>query len=414
MSLFMSKEEKEQLKKMEQEEKEWEKEFPPEKESFFDVMKSKNEDDDESYLSEEDIEEMKIEKKEERRLIIIVGTIFASIILVITIGLTIFSLKSQSDLLKITKPAILNYYKNNFKINIKIDSINNICIEDDCSDNILLTTKDNHHIITMDNKTFGDDYNTESIIEEYKVYLKENFENFNIITNNPIISYKDYYINYNINYEYIRVLPNSVSFDNLISSNKLTITDTIAYQGNYDFNNLNTLLNKLSDDSCFYLIKQEKGIPTNLTVMKKNSIVSLDITTNFKLNDNITYHELDRNKNNVTKVKVNSVKNTDIISLNNKIITNAYTIIPETNIYSDITNSYFLLQFDESILSNNKLVQIESNNDHDDVYNELEIINYKELILFNTGGSVYLIGNDKIGFGYIKESTPFWCKFNLC
>ena len=53
MSLFMSKEEKEQLKKMEQEEKEWEKEFPPEKESFFDVMKSKNEDDDESYLSED-------------------------------------------------------------------------------------------------------------------------------------------------------------------------------------------------------------------------------------------------------------------------------------------------------------------------------------------------------------------------
>ena len=58
-------------------------------------------------------------------------------------------------------------------------------------------------------------------------------------------------------YDYIEVLPSNYEFDELYNSGKLTVTDVIIYQGDFNYETVKNLLVNLSNDSMFYFIKLE-------------------------------------------------------------------------------------------------------------------------------------------------------------
>ncbi|MDE5630255.1 MAG: hypothetical protein K2I70_01510, partial [Bacilli bacterium] len=274
MLFFKSKEERELLKKMAEEEKELEREIdaemPKEKVRLVDIIFDEDEEEKEllEYMTDAEKEEMEHYKKENKRLIIISGSILGGICLSLFIFLFFFSEAVKSDLLKVTLPLMEDYYQDKYNAKLNYFDIDYLCLtvdnKEECSNIAHLTTKENHHIMAVDNKNLGDDIKFEEMTNEYNDYMHNRLAELDIIGNNAILSYQDYYLNYNIHADYIKALPANQNLNNLISSKKLTITDVIIYQGTYNYNYIKNYLNNFSNDSVLYLIGTKNGLPASL------------------------------------------------------------------------------------------------------------------------------------------------------
>lgn len=418
MKLFGRKKKKDELETELDEELELDEE---EKVNILELLKEKDEDDElEQYLTAEEKAELEEDKREEKKLYIRIGIIFASLIVIIIAGLGIFSYMTQDELLKTTKPLLEEYYSDKYGKNTKIETINYIPLNSEENSNIITATlSDGNHIICIDDTMFGDDANLSPIKEEYRQYLASLMPGAEILGNNSFISFKDYYIDYNMYYDYIEVLPNNYNFETLMNSDKMTITDTIIYQGIFNFDNIQILASHLSDDSVLYFIRQERGLPVNLTVIKNSVTYSFDIMASLELISGITYYELDRNYNDISVLSINDVNKNDLETQADENITSAYQITYETNGYRSSEEqlpTYYLVAFkNEKLTVNSKnSLKFFSTSRYSNLYSALEITEYPRLTYIESGGTTYLIGEEELLFATSTAKESFWCRFNLC
>ena len=426
MLFFKSKEEKELLKKMEEEEKALEREIdaeiPKEKVKLVDLIFDEDEEDNdlEEYMTEAEKEEMSTLQKENKRLMIICGSVLAGIFITLGIFLFFFSEAVKSDLLKVTLPLMEDYYQEKYNTKLNYFDINYLCKtvdnKEECSNIAHLTTKENRHIMAIDNKNIGDDINIEAITNEYNDYMHNHLPELDIIGNNATLSYQDYYLNYNIHADYIKALPSNMKFSDFLNTKKLTITDVIIYQGTYNYNYVKNYLNNFSSDSVIYLIGTKNGIPASLQIVAANYHYEFNITATLELDKKITYYELDRSKNNVSSLKVKHILEQDIKTLNNYTITNAYGFEFEINRNSNRDEerpNYFFVRLDDVTFSESNIYEF-SMSSYGSSYEELKEDDYIPVITYRLGSSTYIISNANIGIGNIKEKEGFLCKIGLC
>lgn len=421
-----SKEEKELLKKMKEEEEAIEKEIdammPKEKIKLVDLIFDEDEEDKEllEYMTDEEKEELAQEKKENKRLIIIVGSIFGVIFVSLFVFLFFFSEAIKSDLLKVTLPLMEEYYQEKYNSKLDYFDIDYLCQkidnEEKCSNIVHLTTKDNHHIMAIDNDMIGDDLRVDAMTNEYNDYMHNALAELDIIGNNAVLSYQDYYLNYNIHADYIKALPSNMDLKTLISSKKLTITDVIVYKGTYNYNYVKNYLNKFSTDSIIYLIGTTNGVPSSLSIVASDYHYEFNITGTFELDKKTTYYELDRSKNNVSSLSVKRINENDIATKNNYILTNAYGFEFETqrNYNRDEEKpNYFFVRLDDVSFSETNIYEF-SLGGYRNNYEELDSEEYVPVITYRLGNATYIISNAEIGIGNIKQKESFLCKFGLC
>lgn len=427
MSLFNFKErrnDKELIRQMEEEEKELEKDLPQEKFSIkelFDLLKNKSEEDIEyeSLLTESELEEERRQKKEDKKLAIIIGSAFVVMITGIVIFITVFYNATKSDLLKITQPILEDYYKSTYGESVNITSIEELINknennEDENTGIVVATTNNNNHIMCINNEFIGDDIITLSMNEEYLNYMNQYIDATNLIYQSVELSYQDYYLTYNRFLDYINTLPESYTLTDLLNSNKLTVTYKLVYQNNINLSYYQNMINTLSDDSAFYLLKQEVGLPVNLTIITKNKTLSLDVTATLRKEEDITYYELSREVNSVSQLSITSILDSSVTEIGDYDITNAYIINYETDrAYNEDTSSYYILKFNSGQISQNSIKQLNTYK-NDNSYDELEIDEYKDIIFIDVGGSVYLIAYDEIAFGIKSNKKSFLCNLGIC
>ena len=364
--------------------------------------------------------------KENKRLTIKLGIGAGTIAIALISLFIVLKQVNKTDLEKITIPLMQDYYLNKYGTKTNIDNINELCTyvkneknetEQVCSGIYVATTEDDKHIISIKNEQIGDDVSISKIKQKYQDYSLEIMNSMDIIDTSPMLSYKDYYLNYNMYYDYIEVLPSNYEFDELYNSGKLTVTDVIIYQGDFNYETVKNLLVNLSNDSMFYFIKLEKGLPINLTIVNKFGAWSANVSTSIKQNKNITYYELSRDVNAVSKLSLSEVKGSDIVLLDDtKEVKKAYSITIKTesqNSNEPQKASFYLLSFDSGSLSTSNLIQFKGGYDND--YQELSKDEYKRVITFKSGGKVYLIANTNIYIANTSHKSNWLCEeYNIC
>lgn len=419
---------REQMKKMKKEEeeleKELEKEIPKEKISLLDLIFDSDEPEEQElyqYLTDSEKQELEELKKSSKRITITAISTLGGIVALGFVGLFIFSILIKSDLEKITKPIMQEYYNNTYGEKVKIKELYNICPkEGECSDIAIGLTDSNTRLVAKNNELLGDDSGAKTkIVNEYKTYIKSALATSGLISHNPELSYKPYYLTYQYYDENINVMPANKSFEELLNTKQLTIVDTLIYQGIFNYNVIKDLLLKLSKDSKFYIIEQENGLPISLTVAKKGSITKFPITGSVEQYEGITTYQTNRLTNSVNSISVNPITSNDVQTEGDIVANTPYTIaIEKDRPKQDEPElpSYYLIRFKNNTFSiNNKnnvlLFSYNSNSSYSRPY---EISEYPELVSINIGGYTYVISNTSIGIATKGRNNSLLCRLNLC
>ena len=403
--IFKSKKEREENKQIDDYLKEYEKieeEADKEKVNVISLLqKDPLEEELKQYMSEEQLEQEKNDKKNNKILIIISSSIMAVTMVIALVIILVANYNMQDDLHKITAKELKDYYNNKYGTKTSIDEIKYICYtnqdrKEECTDIVYATTKDNH-IILKKNEIIGDNNSTSSIYNSYKQDILRYIPSDKLITNNPIISYKDFYYNYYQYIDYIKVLPNK-SYSELKDSKKLTIRDFIIYQGDIDENQIKGLIDTLNSDSELVLLKLKNGMPINIKVINQSSITSIDITAQLNLDDGIINYQLDTNLNNTSTVSLIKVAGSSIKPLSDGTeFNNTYSLkidklrsYRDDEINRDNLPSYYLVSFNN--LTDNNVIQFNGTN-------ELKKEEYKYLYYINVSNKTYIFATDDISIG---------------
>lgn len=420
--------EKELLRKMEEEEKEIEKELPPEDTYSFSQMlemlhgKSEEDLEYESYLTEEELKEEEGKRKQEKKYMIIAGSIFITAITITIIGVNVFYNTFKADILKITQPLLESFYEEKYGEKPQISSIEELTYQNEEREIIktgiyLATTKDNKHLMCINNEQIGDDISITSTKNELLEYMTINTPSTNMITHEVDISYQDYYVKFNRNLEYIRTLPSNMNLNDLIMSGKLTVTYKLVYQGEINISEYQNILNNFSTDSKFYLIKHEVGLPTNLKIISKDKTIDLNVTGEVKKDENITNIEFSRDFNAVTSIELTSISKSGLKAIGDYDLTNGLLIeyegerryrqeeIEKTN--------YYMLRVSNSIWNQTSSIQVETRKSGNQ-YRELDPSAYKDVIFIEVGGYTYIISEEEVLIATKIAKKGFLCNLGIC
>lgn len=386
---------------------------------FIDTMRMDDQEEKElmEVLTDSEKQTLQELKDEEKILKVIVMGVFGIAIVVILTASLILNNIGKTDLESITIPIMEEYYYDKYQTKITIKDIEYLKYQDEenkeQTSNIQIASIDNDkHIVAINNKTIGDDIDTKDVYEEYNTYIKEINPNMQLIANNPLISYQDYYKTYNVFTPHIKALPDKMNLNNLKKNNKLTISDVIMYQGSINIDELNNFIKALSPHSQIYLIKNENGIPSKITILKQNNNIEITIQDTRQLTKDITYYNLDSTKNRVRGLEIQKVKaNVRDTNPQTYKIDNAYLITFETDYkISDQLPTYYLVSINKDLLNTTNIVQFDIRT-HQEIY----LKDYSNIYFVEAGGNIYIIGNTEIGFGNKKEiEESFWCSLGLC
>lgn len=431
MGIFKSKEEKEFIKKQKREDKELMKridkeikeESRKEYEKFIDEMLLEDDKEEkylESVMTEEEKKEIYERQKQETVIMITAASIFSVVIIIAVVFIFSADYMSKSKLVKETVPILKDYYKERYNDDLHYLDIEYLCKtndknEEECSDIAHLITDENNHIMSINNNMIGDDISINSIINAYNDNMRSYLASLDLISNYPILSYKDYYLNYNIHLDYIHVLPTSVDYQTMRNTKKLTVTEFIFYKGEFDYNLVSNFVSNFSEDSEFYFVKNIRGIPSNLIVIKDGKTEVFDITATIPI-ENGTYYELDRNKNSVSNINVSKVNGEDVSVEGDYKYTNCYKIMLEENVpwdKKDTMSSYYFIKLDNVDFNEKNIYQF-SISSYGDGYEEYDVDEYSSIITFNNGAGTYIIGSESVGIGNISTEDSFLCKIGLC
>ena len=415
-----TKEEKE-LDRLAKEELEAEKDLQEKPLEFLTSFLDKDEEEVEfeQFYKERYPEEYAEEQREKKRIIITAAVSFSSLIILTIVGILIFNEIFKSDLLKYTKPYMENYYLEKYGEEAKIDEIDYLKTynkEDHkyYDTNIVLATLESgQHIMCIENANIGDDISVSSVVNEYTQDIKNLFASAGIVTNKPILSYSDYYLEYSTFIPYISVLPDNKTYTDLKSDNKkLVVNDFWIYQNNFDINLLQQFLASFNDNSVIYAVKQEAGLPVEVYRVTSNGIIYLPVITSVKVTDNVTNYLFDTNYSDVTKVNVLNINNSAIGGVSDRKYFNSYTIN-----YKKIRRKkeeperpkYYLLKFSNNSLSADNFVPLTTKGQSGNKYGEYKN-EYPEIATIGFTDNVYVIAKDnKLAFAnYSKKDSLFW------
>ncbi len=399
-------------------EKELESEFkepnPLNFKEIFEIIKSKTDEDleYENLLTEEEKMEELQDKEDTKKFLLKSGCILAIIFtFIIVIGI-IFVNENKSDLYKITEPLLKEYYKSEYNENISFKSIEKIVINNEETNIALATTKDNKHIMAINNKLIGDDISN-NIKKELEVELNNKLSIANILSSEINLAYQDYYDKYNKKLDYINVIPNQ-KLEELKNSKKLTLEYTGFYRGDLDNELINDILKDYSSDSKFYLIKIDNGFPRTLNVINKNNQFNIDIIGQKEVDKGVYIYDMDRTYNAVNSVKFIRYSNSTIEFYPKYTLKNIFKIELDSNYsYNKDENiaNYFMIKMDN--LNKDNLLQVEYS-ESNRTYFEKDIEDYNNFIISTFGGNTYLIGEQEVTFGNLVENKSFLCNLGLC
>lgn len=422
--------EKELLEKIKKEEEEIEKEvneiMQEPKFSFkesLELLKGKDEEEAEyeSYLTEEELAEEENKRKEEKRIIKTAAVVMVSVVIVTIVGVRVFYDTFKSDLLKVTEPLLKSHYEEITGEKAKTKTIEEFMTKDENKKDIgtgiyLLTTEDNKHIMSVNNELIGDDLRIESKKEEVKKYLQPYLGNIELVTDSIALSYDDYYITYNRFVDYINVLPSKLTTEELISSNKLTLTYKAIYKGDVDLASIANMINNFSTNSTILLFKQDMTGISNVTLIKRGITHSFNITAEIEKNDGITYLELDRNVNDIIDVSASLHSSSSVSTEKDYNIVNPISIKAEKNRRNrdeEEKPAYYLIRLVSSLITEDGFVEL-STYKREDTYREIEKDDYEDVFLFTIGSYTYVFGENDLFIGQIRGKKTFLCKLGIC
>lgn len=387
------------------------------------LLKGEDEEEQEyfSYLTDEEKEEENRKKKEQKKIIKVAIFVLVITITFATVGSKVFYDTFKNDLLKVTEPMLKEHYQKKTGNKAKRKSIEEFKIKGKDNKEVgsgiyLLTTKDNKHIMSVNNVLIGDDINNGAIQEAIKDYIKEYTPDAELVTDSIELSYDDYYIEYNRFLDYINVLPSGFSENDLISSNKLAVTYKAVYQGSIDSSVIKNLMNTLSPNSTFIFLRQDASGISSVTIIKKSQSITMDITTSIEKEKGITYLELDRDLNSVSNIEVKELANSSVSTENNYNIINPIMIKKEeksANRDEPSKESYFLLRFDTSLISENSFVELNTSK-REDTYTEKKKEDYDDVYLISIGSYTYLLGENNLFIGKISGKKSLLCNLGIC
>lgn len=422
--------EKELLEKIKKEEEEIEKEvneiMQEPKFSFkesLELLKGKDEEEAEyeSYLTEEELAEEENKIKEEKRIIKTAAVVMVSVVIVTIVGVRVFYDTFKSDLLKVTEPLLKSHYEEITGEKAKTKTIEEFMTKDENKKDIgtgiyLLTTEDDKHIMSVNNELIGDDLRIESKKEEVKKYLQPYLGNIELVTDSIALSYDDYYLTYNRFVDYINVLPSKLTTEELISSNKLTLTYKAIYKGDLDLASITNIINNFSANSTILLFKQDMTGISNVTLIKRGITHSFNITAEIEKNDGITYLELDRNVNDIIDVSASLHSSSSVSTENDYNIVNPLSIKAEKNRRNrdeEEKPAYYLIRLASSLITEDGFVEL-STYKREDTYREIEKDDYEDVFLFTIGSYTYVFGENNLFIGQIRGKKTFLCKLGIC
>ena len=378
----------------------------------------------EKFYAEHYPEEVAQEKAENKRLIRTAVICFCSVLVLFIIGVIVFKEVFKSDLLKYTKPYMENYYLEKYGDEAKISKMEYIkkYNEEDrkyYDTEIAMGTLENgSHIMCINDANIGDDISIESTVNDYTHDIKTIFSGAGIVTNNPKLSYQDYYIEYAIYYDYMSVLPNNKSYADLKYDNKkLTINDVWIFQNVLDTGLVQQFLSTFNDNSIIYAIKQEAGLPVEVYRITSNGVLYFPVITSVKVTKDVTSYLFDTNYSDVTKVNVLNVNSSSISSNLQRKYYNSYLIK-----YEKIRRKkeegerpkYYLLKFSNRSLSANNFTPLNTRSSSNGKYSEFERT-FPEIGFIGFTDNVYVIANtNKLVFANYTKDDSFWCSLNLC
>ena len=250
------------------------------------------------------------------------------------------------------------------------------------------------------------------------------FSDMGIIYNDAQLSYKDYYHTYNSYIDYINILPINMNYEEMYNTHKLTVVGKVLYQGEENISRLQSYLSNFSEDSAIYLVRLNQGLPYRLTIVKKNEIFQANFTNNLKVNNDITYYELDRNINSTNSIELKDVSTHGIGESysNKRFDANAveyeykngqyFTFEHERAGYNEPEKPhYYLLKYSNSRFIGN-FVLFDGGGSR---YSELDKEEYPLLITITLGSETYVIGEDSFGIALKTEKKQgFLCNLGLC
>lgn len=422
--------EKETYEKIKQEEEELEKELneimPEPSFSFketLDILKGKDEEEleYESYLTEEELKQEEEKRKEEIKIAKTAAIIISTAFIVVIVGANVFYNIFKSELLKVTEPMLKSHYEAVTGEKAKTKTIEELKTKNEENKEVgtgiyLLTTKDNKHIMSVNNELIGDDIAVSTKKEEVNEFIKPYLGNVELIIDSLSLSYDDYYVSYNRYLDYMNVLPSALSTEELISSNKLVITYKAIYQGDLDINNIENLIERFSNNSSILLFKQESAGITNVTFVKQGSTHSFDITAEIDKDDDITYLELDRNLNGVIDTEIHLYVNSSVSTDTDYNVANPISIKKETerrNRDEEEKPEYYLLRISSSLITDEGFVEL-SETKRDDNYKEKEKKDYDDIYMLTIGSNTYVFGENNIFIGQRRGQKSYLCKLGIC
>ena len=378
----------------------------------------------EKFYAERYPEEVAQEKAENKRLIRTAIIAFVTVVVLGVTGILIFNEIFKPYLLKYTKPYMENYYLEKYGQEAKISNIEYVKAysEEDRKfhdTNIALATLDNgNHIMCIENANIGDDISITNTINDYTQDVKGNFGDAGIVTNNPKLSYQDYYVDYSIFYKYIGVLPDNKTYADLKYDNrKLSINDVWIYQNYLDVNRVQQFLTSFNENSIIYAIKQEAGLPVEVYRITSNGVLYFPVITSVKVTKDVTSYLFDTNYSDVTKVNVLNVNSKSIDSTQGYRYYNSYLIKYEKKRRKREEGErpkYYLLKFSNRSLSSTDFTPLNSRSTGKGKYSEYTR-EFPEIGYIGFTDNVYVIANtNKLVFANYSVDDSFLCSLNLC
>ena len=368
------------------------------------LSKDPNEEEFRSFMTEDEKRQEKIENVESKAftitsILILLGTVVVCIVL-----LNIFVYVVKDDLYKIEQPKIEEYYAGKFGNTPKINDIRYICYtvmkedntKEEIGTDIIYAKTDKNEIILSKQGLIGDNVSNKAKYDDYQTYLKNLNPNMELIWNNPLLTYKDYYYEFNKYYDYINVLPESYNYNKLMEDKKLNIIDIIMYQGEIDINAMKNALNSLDDYSKFIFIKSNVGQPVQLTVIDKENTYVFNITGPKLVYDNVTNYMIDMSNNNTNEVEVTHVTENSVETKDeNEEFYNTYNIMFTKKTYDRNVDrksfpNYYILMFNGNL--DEKIYEFNGSG-------EITPAKYKEFHSLSFGGKTYIVSNQQLSIG---------------
>lgn len=424
------KEDKALDKELKKEDKELEKECGEnpdflEIKNVVEAVKMLREEDEEvkSFLTESDRQELNERDKEENKLITLSGVLYlVGAVAIALLSAFIYDL-SLTDLEKNTLPIMEKYFLAKYDEELTVESIEYFKYLDEerkeLESNIIVAKIEDtkNHVVSIDNDLIGDDIDNKEVHQEYINTLIKVSPEIDIINNNPILSYKDYYKTYNVHIDHIKALPNELDFEALQKSKKLTVHDLIVYKGNIDIPALEAFVKTLSEDSLLVLVDNKTGIPNNITIITSTKTRTINITFAKNFGSDAINYELDPNMNAIKGLEITEIAASSIQNNENTLKTiNPYFInFEEERNYDDKENNqvYFLISIPKAKIDLTNITLFDSG--YDSGYQTMTKDEYPMFIYTEVGNRVYILGTQPMGIGtQTKNEEALLCILGFC